>query len=142
MKKKPFINKKALKDFKLYDILLVALCILLSFVPLAIFVTKEISKTGTYKIALIKIDGKEVDRFEMDTIDYMEKTYHPSKGQYNIIEIKKGRIRNKEDNSPDQIAVRTGWISEVGQTAICIPHDFVIEIITNGEQKDEGYYIY
>ena len=34
----------------------------------------------------------------------------------------------KEDNSPDQIAVRTGWISKPGQTSICLPHKLVISI--------------
>ena len=33
-----------------------------------------------------------------------------------------------EDNSPDQIAVRTGWISNPGQTSICLPHKLVISI--------------
>ena len=47
--------------------------------------------------------------------------YYPAKGQYNIIEIKDGKIRDREDNSPDQIAVRTGWISNPGQTSICLP---------------------
>lgn len=131
-----------LKEFKLYDVVLVILCVVLSFVPLIVFTAKETTNTRSNKIAIIKIDGKEVDRFKIDTIDHMEKTYYPAKEQYNTIEIEKGGIRDKEDNSPDQIAVRTGWISEVGQTAICIPHNFVIEIISDGEQKDEGYYIY
>ena len=35
----------------------------------------------------------------------------PHDNQYNIIEIDGTRISDKEDNSPDQIAVQTGWIS-------------------------------
>ncbi|HAP9081438.1 TPA: hypothetical protein IWD14_002472, partial [Enterococcus faecium] len=42
-------------------------------------------------------------------------------------------------NSPDQIAVRTGWISKPGQTSICLPHKLVISI----EKKEStDYYIY
>ncbi|MCJ0589119.1 NusG domain II-containing protein, partial [Enterococcus cecorum] len=49
------------------------------------------------------------------------------------------RIRVKEDNSPDQIAVRTGWIDTVGQTSICLPHQLIITI----EQEDiDNYHIY
>ena len=48
----------------------------------------------------------------------------------NIIEIDGTRFRDKEDNSPDQIAVQTGWISQPGQTSICLPHGLMIEIIS------------
>ena len=30
--------------------------------------------------------------------------------------------------TPDQIAVHTGWISQVGQQSICLPHKLLIEI--------------
>ncbi|WP_429976156.1 NusG domain II-containing protein [Enterococcus sp. DIV0086] len=134
--------KAVLKQFKLYDVILVVLCIILSLVPLAIFTAQELGQNETVaKIAIIKIHGKEVDRFEIDKIDHFEKTYYPAKGQYNIIEIQKGRIRDKQDNSPDQIAVKTGWISKKGQTSICIPHDLVIEIVSN-KNEDDAYPIY
>ena len=55
-------------------------------------------------------------------------TLYPAKGQYNIIEVDGERIRDKEDNSPDQIAVHTGWISRIGQQSICLPHKLLIEI--------------
>ncbi|MGH2198744.1 NusG domain II-containing protein, partial [Enterococcus faecalis] len=44
-----------------------------------------------------------------------------------------------KDNSPDQIAVKTGWTSEPGQTSICIPHRFILEIV---HQYSKDYYIY
>ncbi|MGK0550817.1 NusG domain II-containing protein [Enterococcus faecalis] len=135
--------KRILHQFKLWDYIVILTCIVLSFAPLAVFTVHQINqpKVNT-KIAIVKIDGKEVDKFEINTINHMEKTYYPSEGKYNIIEIKKGKIRDKEDNSPDQIAVKTGWISEVGQTSICIPHHLVIEIIGKEDKKGEEYHIY
>lgn len=91
------------------------------------------------RYAVIRIDGKEVDRFRLDTHKSRTKTYYPAKGKYNIIEIKDGRIRDKEDNSLDQIAVKTGWIEKNGQTSICLPHKLVIEIV---QEDAEDYYIY
>ena len=76
----------------------------------------------------MRINGEEVDRFNLEEIDAMEKTYYPAEGQYNIVEIKDGAIRVREDNSPDQIAVKTSWIYHNGQTSICLPHKLVIEI--------------
>lgn len=55
-------------------------------------------------------------------------TLHPHSGEYNIIEVDGTRIRDKEDNTPDQIAVNTGWISKPGQQSICLPHRLIITI--------------
>ena len=63
--------------------------------------------------------------------------YFPSDDQYNIIEVDGTRIRDKEDNSPDQIAVKTGWISRVGQTSICLPHGLMIEIVSTQDPTEE-----
>ncbi|WP_258536514.1 NusG domain II-containing protein, partial [Enterococcus faecalis] len=88
---------------------------------------------------VVKIDGKEIKRINLDDSKEFIKTYYPSKGQYNTIEVKNGHVRVKKDNSPDQIAVKTGWISEPGQTSICIPHRFILEIV---QQYSKDYYIY
>ena len=50
--------------------------------------------------------------------------------------MKGKKIRNKEDNSPDQIAVKTGWISKPGETSICLPHKLIIEIKAVTPTKD------
>ena len=123
---------------KLGDIVILVILIMCSFLPLIVFSFK-INDSGNIKYAIVRINGKEVDRFDLDKIEHKIIKYYPGNSQYNIIEIKNGKIRDKEDNSPDQIAVRTGWISEPGQTSICLPHKLVISI----EKKDNpDYYIY
>lgn len=79
-------------------------------------------------IAIVKIHGEVVDEFPLSDGVHIEKTYYPNENQYNIIEINNTQARIKEDNSPDQIGVRTGWIERPGQTAICLPHGLVLEI--------------
>lgn len=45
--------------------------------------------------------------------------------------------RNKEDNSPYQIAVRRDWIQSPGETSLNLPHRLLIEIVTeNPEESD------
>lgn len=113
------------------DIVLICGLILCSFLPHFLFIHYQEPKSTTSnhaRYAVIRIDGEEVDRFNLDSQDNMEKIYHPTDEQYNIIEIKDGKIRVREDNSPDQIAVKTGWISKNGETSICLPHKLVIEI--------------
>ncbi|QIL49750.1 NusG domain II-containing protein [Vagococcus hydrophili] len=134
------IWKELKKQWRFMDGVVILCLVVLSFVPLVIFSMNQKDATGNKEgtIAVISIDGKEVDRFELneDTKHY-EKTYHPGKDKYNIVEMEGTRIRVREDNSPDQIAVRTSWISRVGQTSICLPHKLVIEIISQNPSDDD-----
>lgn len=131
--------RKYLKMLKLFDYIILVLLVFISFSPALVFAVKEAAiPEENIRYAIISINGEEVDRFDLDKTEHMTKTYYPSEGQYNIIEIKDGKIRDKEDNSPDQIAVRTGWIERNGQTSICLPHKFIIEIRQEGQ---EDYYI-
>ncbi|NBA63091.1 NusG domain II-containing protein [Enterococcus mundtii] len=126
---------------KPWDIIIIFVLVVASFVPTIVFALSfDNAESGnSVKYAVVKIDGKEVERFDLDEISSKMVTYHPSDTQYNIVEIQEGKIRVKEDNSPDQIAVRTGWISEPGQTSICLPHRLVITIEQEGQSD---YHIY
>ncbi|EOH62139.1 MULTISPECIES: NusG domain II-containing protein [Enterococcus] len=126
---------------KPWDIIIISVLVVASFVPTIVFALSfDNAESGnSVKYAVVKIDGKEVERFDLDEISSKMVTYHPSDTQYNIVEIQEGKIRVKEDNSPDQIAVRTGWISEPGQTSICLPHRLVITIEQEGQSD---YHIY
>lgn len=126
---------------KPWDIIIITVLVVASFVPTIVFALSfDNAESGnSVKYAVVKIDGKEVERFDLDEISSKMVTYHPSDTQYNIVEIQEGKIRVKEDNSPDQIAVRTGWISEPGQTSICLPHRLVITIEQAGQSD---YHIY
>ncbi|AIG44166.1 TPA: NusG domain II-containing protein [Streptococcus suis] len=132
--------KSILKQLKLFDYILIGFTLVLSFLP-AIFtythLTTDANEAKT--IAYVRINGEVVDQFELskDT-PHQEKTYYPNDGQYNIIEVDGERIRVKEDNSPDQIAVMTSWISQPGQLSVCLPHNLLIEIKSvGGESTDE-----
>ncbi|HEM3428772.1 TPA: NusG domain II-containing protein [Streptococcus suis] len=132
--------KSILKQFKLFDYLLIGLTLLLSFIP-AIFTYMHLTSQSneTKIIAYVRINGEVVDQFELskDT-PHQEKTYYPNEGQYNIIEVDGERIRVKEDNSPDQIAVMTSWISQPGELSVCLPHNLLIEIKSvGGEGTDQ-----
>ncbi|MGV3241157.1 NusG domain II-containing protein [Streptococcus suis] len=132
--------KSILKQLKLFDYILIGFTLVLSFLP-AIFtythLTTDANEAKT--IAYVRINGEVVDQFELSKeTPHQEKTYYPNEGQYNIIEVDGERIRVKEDNSPDQIAVMTSWISQPGQLSVCLPHNLLIEIKSvGGESTDE-----
>ncbi|MDQ8760161.1 NusG domain II-containing protein [Streptococcus ruminantium] len=124
------IFKTIFKQLKPFDYILIGLTVLLSFIP-AIFTYTHLTVTSneTRIIAYVRVNGQVVDQFELSqTTPHQEKTYYPNEGQYNIVEIDSERIRVKEDNSPDQIAVMTSWISKPGQLSVCLPHNLLIEV--------------
>ena len=126
------------KQFKFFDGVIIISLIILSFLPYAVFAVTHSNQNYTNQetVAIISINGKEVDRFVLsEATPYQEVTYRPKNKQYNIVEVAGKRIRVKEDNSPDQIAVNTGWISKPGDTSICLPHRLVIEI--SGVPEDD-----
>lgn len=126
------------KQFKFFDGVIIISLIILSFLPYAVFAVNHSNQNYNNQetVAIISINGKEVDRFVLsEATPHQEVTYRPKNKQYNIVEVAGKRIRVKEDNSPDQIAVNTGWISKPGDTSICLPHRLVIEI--SGVPEDD-----
>lgn len=135
--------KHILRQLKPFDFILVGITLLLSFVPAIVtYVGSQNQPEEPYLIASIRINGEVVEEFKLSkSSPHKEVTYYPNPGQYNIIEVDGERIRDKEDNSPDQIAVNTGWISKPGEIAVCLPHNLIIEIRIpddqEGEEEDE-----
>lgn len=126
--------KQIIKKMRPFDFVFIGLVILLSFLPAAVL-AYQLGDDGGKAVAEVKIDGEVVDRYPLEPGQSVEKKYTPGKGKYNIIEVKDDQIRIKEDNTPDQIGVRTGWISRPGQTAVSLPHHFVIEV--KGERQTD-----
>lgn len=139
MKTKKTKAKQVLTYFKPFDYLLISLAIILSFLPAAWTIYQKMrTPPSSGLVAVVKIHGKVVDTYALEEQGpHFEKTYHPDKGQYNIVEVDGDSIRVREDNSPDQIAVKTGWINQEGQLSICLPHDLIIEIQSTKDSSDK-----
>ena len=125
------------------DYVIVVLLFIACFIPLGIFSMTEAHVNTNQKVAVISINGHVKRRIKLDEhAGHQQFTLYPAKGQYNVIEVDGTRIRDKEDNSPDQIAVHTGWISQIGQQSICLPHKLLIEIKpaqgNKGNSGDDG----
>lgn len=128
------------KQFKLFDGIIITILILFSFAPYVVFALNQTNFTlkSDETLAIISIDGKKVAEYLLnEDTPHQEKTFFPKNKQYNIVEIDGKNIRVKEDNSPDQVAVNTGWISKAGQTSICLPHRFIVEIKGVPEDDDD-----
>lgn len=131
--------KYHLRNMKPLDVVIIVILLLGSFIPHVVY-GMQLSQVDADAriIATVKISGEEVYRVELSEDTPHEKfTLEPAEGQYNIIEVDGSRIRNKEDNSPDQLGVRRGWISNPGETAVVLPHKVIIEIHAESPSGDE-----
>lgn len=130
--------KIILKHFKPFDYLLIGLTLLVSLSPWFYTLWQAQQPQPTQLVAVVKIRGEIVDQLELTPGGEKQLiTYHPNEDQYNLVEVDGDRIRVKEDNSPDQIAVRTGWINQPGQLLVCLPHQFLIEIQGTTETEED-----
>ncbi len=134
---KNFITNSHLKR---WDVIIILLLILSSFLPLVVFALQE--EDSSEKQAILRVDGQEIKRF--DLVEGQKKytyLYEDEDGDYNLIEIDGGRIRIKEADCGDQICVRRGWAKENGETIVCLPHKLVIEISAiDGSDTDDLIY--
>lgn len=133
MKLKSFAKKSHLKP---WDVIIIALLILSSFIPAVIFAIdrQDVTKTPE-KQAVLRVDGEELKTFDLSSDKSYTYRYEDPDGDYNLIEVADGRIRIKEANCGDQICVRRGWAAKDGETIVCLPHKLVIEIQDN---QDKG----
>jgi hypothetical protein len=59
-----------------------------------------------------------------------------SEGHYNLVEFKDGKVRVKEADCPNQVCVKTGWLSKPGQISVCAPNKLKVIVIGPSEWTD------
>ncbi len=120
---------------KIGDYIIVAIIVAIS-VAIFIYSGSRINKNVISKSASIQINGKEVERvvFTKDIVG-TTKVIESEFGR-NVLEFGEGKVRSIEADCPDQIDVLQGYISEVGETIVCLPNRMVVEIIDNVNADD------
>ncbi|AXG40659.1 NusG domain II-containing protein (plasmid) [Enterococcus gilvus] len=123
-----------------WDGLIILLLVLLSFAPVVVFSLNRASSST--QEAILSVDGEEIKTFDLsDKSQTYTYRYEEKDGDYNLIEVKDGRIRIKEADCGDQICVRRGWIDQSGETIVCLPHKLLIEI-KSSDGGEPGSVIY
>ncbi|AKN34060.1 membrane protein [Clostridium carboxidivorans P7] len=122
------------KGDKIAAVLIIALIVVSA---ISVFLYKQHIKSS-HHIASIKQDGKVIKTIDLDTIKEKQEIKVPYNGNhFNIIEILPGKIRIKDADCPDKICVKTGWISEPGQSSVCLPHRLMITIEGKNAKVDQ-----
>lgn len=106
--------------------LILVIAIIFSVVAGIIFL-KFFYKDNGDKIAIIKQNNEIIKSVNLNTVTKPQEL--KVLGKYSdIILIEKGRIRFEEANCPDKVCVKTGWLTQNGDMAVCLPNRTIIEI--------------
>ena len=128
--------KKLLKMVKLGDIIIAAILILLSFLPLAIFTYQNNTSANEDNLyAIVSADGEIVHKMELKN-DHTRETYEfvDDHGHENTI-VREGLIVYMVDaNCTDLLCIQQGQISKVGETIVCLPNRVIVEITSDSEE--------
>lgn len=87
------------------------------------------------KIAVIKQGDRVIRRIDLDKVSAPE-TIVPGGEYEETILVEKGRIRFQEADCPDLVCVKTGWLTEQGDIAVCLPNRTMIKIEGEGSKLD------
>lgn len=93
----------------------------------------------TAHTALVIQDGKTLYSIELDTVSDTKSIRVDGKYKH-VILVEHGKIRFSEADCPDKICVRTGWLTELGDIAACIPDRIVIKVEGNKDNVDSVSY--
>ncbi|VBB09104.1 Hypothetical protein LUCI_4390 [Lucifera butyrica] len=107
---------------------LVSLLLLLSTAGIILSFTLFPAAGGT--TAQVQIDGKLYKTVPLRP-GYSEEFRIGGQTEYAVIEVRDDKIRIRQDDSPRQIGVRTGWISRPPQQIVNLPYRILITIESN-----------
>ena len=121
-------NKVRLKR----DIILVLSMVIIAAAAFLI-INFAVKKDGSY--AVIKVDGKVIKTLDLNSGETTIEVYG-YQGGVNKVVINDGKVSMTEADCPDELCVKTGKISRVGETIVCLPHRVVVEI--KGSPDDDS----
>lgn len=130
--------KNLMKMVKIGDIIIIALLVMLSFLPLAIFTYQNASANGDSMHVVVSADGEVVHEMELKN-DHTREVYEfvDDHGHENTV-VREGLIVYISDaNCQDLLCVQQGQISEVGETLVCLPNRVLVEIVSDGVDVED-----
>jgi len=125
-----------MKTFKKFDFVIIAFLIALSFTPHFIF-AKTLSKNYTSTYASIKISGKFYKNIPLSSFKGKKEFIITTSHGDNTILVKDNTIQVLDADCDDELCVKQGIISNVGENLICLPHELIIEIKGDSDSSSD-----
>lgn len=115
------------------DIIIAAVSILVAVGLFAAVSLYKSAGNNLQRIAVIKQNDQIIRRINLETFEGSEEIN--VSGDYDeVILVENGRIRFKKADCPDKVCVKTGWLEQNGDIAVCLPNRVMIKI--EGEPAD------
>lgn len=127
--------KKYTKDI----ILLGSLAIFVGLSFLILFFVKQGLNTGGKRYVRIEKEERIMEilpLFEDTEKEYLFFLSNHEAQFRNTVKIKDGWVEVISADCPEQICVHTGKKQEVGDSIVCLPHRFVVTVISEKEAED------
>ena len=80
--------------------------------------------------ALVYKEGRLVQTVKLRP-GYREELRLGGAERFNLVVADNGRIAVTEADCPDQVCVRTGWVSVAPQQIVCLPYRVVIKLVSD-----------
>ena len=101
------------------------------------FLTSQTLREAQNKYVSVQISGQEVQKISLKKEKELREYNFKTKLGTNKVLVKDGKIWVQESNCPDQICVHMAPIEKVGETIICLPHEFLVEIKADKKAPDD-----
>ena len=125
-----------MKIFKKLDLVIIVGLITLSFTP-HLILAKAIYKNYNSTYASIKISGNFYKNIPLSNYNGEQTLIIETPNGNNSLYIKNNSIEIKNADCHDELCVKQGSISKVGQSIICLPHELVIEVKGDSDSSSD-----
>lgn len=93
---------------------------------LTVWLIAEFWQGGAAQKVIIRAGGQ---LFTEARLDQAQRIEVPGPLGPSLVEIAQGRARVAADPSPRQLCVKQGWLSQVGDAALCLPNQISVELV-------------
>lgn len=111
------------------DILIIAVAAVIGVI--IFFAAKD---AGGNPTAVITVDGEEIQRIDLTRAEDGVITLDTSPEV--TLEIENSKIRFINSHCPDKTCEKSGFLSEVGDTAACVPAKTIVTVTGDGKSSD------
>ncbi|MCR1951719.1 MULTISPECIES: NusG domain II-containing protein [unclassified Clostridium] len=113
--------------FKKLDFVIIAVLMLLSFLP-EIILGASVGKGYNNTYAEITVSGRIYKTIPLSEHKGEETIEVKTKDGINVIKIRDNKIGIIEADCPDKVCMNPEYIEKPGQSLVCLPHKVMVEI--------------
>lgn len=120
---------------KKWDVIIIGLFVLASFIPALLFTLNTRASTGGYYVE-IKVQGEVYATRTLTSHVGREEILIETELGHNVVEIIDEKVGMYEADCPDKVCYYPPYIERPGETIVCLPNRIVIEV--KGEKPSEN----